>query len=46
VQNGEKVVSLVIHSDPSEVSAIIDCLERKVAQIIEDVRAEEEGRPP
>ena len=39
-------MSLVIHSDPSEVSAIIDCLERKVAQIIEDVRAEEEGRPP
>ena len=46
VQNGDKVVSLVIHSEPSEVSAIIDCLERKVAQIIEDVRAEEEGRPP
>ena len=40
VQNGDKVVSLVIHSEPSEVSAIIDCLERKVAQIIEDVRAE------
>ena len=39
-------MSLVIHSDPSEVSAIVDCLERKVAQIIEDVRAEEEGRPP
>ena len=39
-------MSLVIHSDPSEVSAIVDCLERKVAQIIEDVRAEEESRPP
>ena len=45
VQNGEKVVSLVIHSDPSEVSAIIDCLERKVAQIIEDVRAEAAQAP-
>ena len=39
-------MSLVIHSEPSEVSAIVDCLERKVAQIIEDVRAEEESRPP
>ena len=46
VLNGEKVVGLVIHGDPDEVTAIIECLERKVAQIIEDVRAEEEGREP
>ena len=46
VQNGDKVVGLVIHGDPDEVTAIIECLERKVAQIIEDVRAEEEGREP
>ena len=44
VVNGEKVVGLVIHGDPDEVFAIIDCLERQVAQILEDMRAKEEGR--
>ena len=46
VVTGEKVVGLVIHGDEDEVVAIIDCLERQVAQIIEDSRAEEEGREP
>ena len=46
VVTGEKVVGLVIHGDPDEVVAIIDCLERQVAQIIEDTRAQEEGREP
>lgn len=44
VVNGEKVVGLVIHGDPDEVFAIIDCLERQVAQIMEDMQAKEEGR--
>ena len=45
VVTGEKVVGLVIHGDPDEVVAIIDCLERQVAQIIEDTRAQEVANP-
>ena len=46
VQNGDKVVALVVHGDADEIVAIVDALERKVAQIIEDTRAVEEGRAP
>ena len=44
VVSGEKVVGLVIHGDQDEVFGIIDCLERQVAQIMEDMAAKEQGR--